>query len=106
MIDVGLAATTRRWQPEARKARIAHVAQIGRRHGVRAEAEEAVGAALEAVGDLLAAAANFDQVVAIARALEQLELLVNAAARERITRRIEQREQLAATYFRNRQVGD
>src|SRR5437879_6532865 len=74
MIDVWLAATTGRWQPQAREARITHVAQVRRRHGVAAKPEEPMGAALEAVGNLLAAAADPDQVVAIARALEKFEL--------------------------------
>src|SRR5262249_32114947 len=59
-----------------------------------------------AVGDLLAAAADPDQVVPIAGAFEQLELFVNAAARERIARCVEQRDELATARLRDRQPGD
>ena len=65
-----------------------------------------MGAALEAVGDLLAAAADPDQVVAIAGVFEKLELLVNAAARERIARGVKEREQLATARLCDRQLGD
>ena len=89
MIDVGLAAVRSAGgrQIEPAEAGIAVFADVGRRHRVASQAEEAVGAALEAVGDLLVAAADLDQIVAIARGLEQFELLVDGPAGERIARR-------------------
>jgi hypothetical protein len=66
MIDVGLlprrVGTARELQ--AGEARIAEIARVGGRHRVAAEPEEAERTALETVGYLLAAAADFRQVVA------------------------------------------
>ncbi len=72
MIDVGLARAPdcRPRQAEPVEARIAGVARVGGGHRVAADREEIKRAALEAIGDLLAAAADLDEVIAIARALE------------------------------------
>ena len=82
MIDVGLApggvGAARELQPG--EARIAHVARLGRRHRVAAEPEEAERPALEIVGDLLAAAADLDQIVAIAGALQERLFFVGGLA--------------------------
>ena len=109
MIDVGLAAAARSAggrQIEPAEAGIALVAHVGGRHRVAAEAEEAERAALEAVRDLLVAAADLDQVIAIARALEQLQLLVDGSSGERIARRRIEREELRLARLGDRQARD
>ena len=89
MIDVGLlprrVGAARELQ--AGEARIAEIARVGGRHRVAAEPEEAERAALEAVRDLLAAAADFGQIVAVAGAFEKLALLVRRLAGQRIVPR-------------------
>src|SRR5262249_55851018 len=106
MIDVGLAAAFALRQAQAGKARIAHVPRIGGRHGVAAEPEEAVGAALEAVRRLLAAAAVPDQVVAVARGLEDAPLLLGRAAGERVACGVVERQKLPLARLGDRQLGD
>src|SRR5207245_2207202 len=94
VVDVGLAAAADRRQAEARKTRIAVPAQVGGRHGVGAEPEEAERAALEAICHLGPAAADADEIVAIARAPEDRFLLGRALARERIAALVVERVEL------------
>ena len=83
MIDVGLlprrVGAARELQ--AGEARIAEIARLGGRHRVAAEPEEAERAALEAVRHLLAAAADFGQIVAIAGAFQELALFASPTCR-------------------------
>src|SRR5262249_48618615 len=107
MIDVRLAAALAAFRKsKAGKARITHVAHVGGGYRVAAESEEAEGAALEAVRHLLAAAADLDQVVAVARGLENLFLLLDRLAGERTASGVEQRQQLPPALLRDRQIGD
>ena len=71
MIDVGivLLGIVRRRQAEPVEARIAGVTGLARRHCIASEREEVERAPLEAVGDLLVAAQDLDEVVAVARLL-------------------------------------
>ncbi len=104
MIDVGLlprrVGVARELQ--AGEARIAEIARIGGRHRVAAEPEEAERAALEAVRHLLAAAADFGQIVAIAGALQKLAFLVRRLAGQRIGRAGIERDDLRLARLRNR----
>src|SRR5262249_34487179 len=82
VIDVGLlpCGITGVWQGEALKAGIAEIANIGRRHAVTADAEEAERTALETVGSFLAQPADTDQIVAVAGRLQNTALLIDASA--------------------------
>src|SRR3989337_4156189 len=96
MVDVGLAPGRpgAAGQAEPVKQRIAKVAQIRRRDGVDAKPEEAEGAALEAVGDLLVAAADLGQIVAVARAPEDSLLFRDRTSGQRVPRAVVKRQQL------------
>src|SRR5579862_6765966 len=108
MIDIGLAAlrTDYRGEAKAGKPRIAERAQVRCRHGVAAESEEIERAALEAVGDLRPGTAMTDQVVAIARRLEELELFVGGPTRERVACAIIKTLELRLAGIRQRQRGN
>lgn len=108
VIDVGLAlrGLGRGRQAERIEPGIAEIARIGGRHRVAAEPEEPERAALEAIGGFLAQTAVAHQIVAIARALEQRELLRDRAAGERIARTLMEREELRPARRRDRKVGD
>ena len=93
-------------QAEPGKARIAEIARVLRRHRVGAEPEEAERAALEDVRDLLAAAAELDEIVAIAGALEQRELFLTGAAGQRIAFGGVEREILRLARLRDRKFRD
>ena len=92
-------------QPEALESGIAEIASVRRRHRVAPETEEAERAPLEAVRDLLAATAKPGQVVAVARALEDLELLPGCPAGERIACSVVECEQLRLARRRDRNGG-
>ncbi len=66
------------------KAGITEAAQIERRHRVAAEPEEAERTALEAIRHFLATAAKLDEIIAIARGLEDFELCIGRSAGELI----------------------
>src|SRR5262249_56901223 len=102
----GVAVASAGGQAQAGKAGIAHVPRVGGRHGVAAEPEETIGAALEAVRRLRAAAAVPDQVVAVARGLEDLLLLLDGLAAERVARGIVERQNLPLARVGDRQLGD
>src|SRR5262249_38719149 len=61
--------------------------------------------ALKAVRDLLAAAAGSGEIIAVARALEDFQLLLGGLAGERIARVIVEREQLRLARRRDRKRG-
>src|SRR5215813_753503 len=88
------------------EARIAGLARVGGRDRVAAERIEVERAPLEAVGDLFAAAANFDEVVAVARLLEERELLLFALARERIGLSLIEGQELQPALIGDRELGD
>ncbi len=107
MIDVGLPRRRIcRRQPQPLEARIAQIACVGGRHRVAAEPEEAERAALEAVRRLRAAAAEFHEIVAVAGALEQLELGLDGTAGERIAPAVVKRDELRLARLGDRKRGD
>src|SRR5215472_251687 len=57
-------------------AGIAKTAQIERRNRVAAETEKAERAALKAVGNLIAATANLDEIIPVTRALENFDFFL------------------------------
>ena len=93
-------------QAEPGEARIAGVTRVAGRHGIASEREEIERASLEAVRDLLVAAQHFDQIVAVARLLQQLRLFVVALAGERILLLLEQADQLRLALGRDRELRD
>src|SRR5437867_12041642 len=96
MMDVGLVELgvggVRNAEPL--EARIAGLARVGGRDRIDAERIEIVRATLIAVGDLLGTATGLDQVVAVARLLQECELLLDALARKRIVLPFVERDQL------------
>jgi hypothetical protein len=60
---------------------------------------------LEAVRDFVAAAAIADQVVAVARGLENLELFLHGASGERVARTVIERNELCLAGVGNREPG-
>src|SRR5262249_11714705 len=88
VIDIRLGRGDLRREAQAVEARIAELAGIGGRHRVASEPEEAERAALEAVGDLFAAATRSGEVIAVARPLEDFQLLRGGLAGERIARTV------------------
>src|SRR5262245_4120356 len=105
VIDIRLARGDLRQQAQAVEARIAELAGVAGRHRVAPEPEEAERAALEAVRDLLAAAAGTSEVIAVARPLEDFQLLLSGLAGERIARTVVEREQLCLARRRDRKRG-
>src|SRR6185437_14364088 len=96
MIDVGLADTVAVVLRQAKtdETRIAERTRVLGRDRIRAKPVVAERPALEAVRRLLGAAANLDEIVAIAGALEQSALFVDALAMERIALGVVERDQL------------
>jgi phosphoenolpyruvate carboxylase len=92
VIDIRLARGDLRQQAQAIEARIAELAGVAGRHRVASEPEEAERAALEAIRDLFAAAAGASEVIAVARPLEDFQLLLGGLAGERIARTVVERE--------------
>ena len=88
------------------KAGITELASICRRNRVASKSEEAESSALEAVRHLLAAAAELGEIVAVARALENRELLLGGPAGERIARTVVERDELRLALVRDRKGGD
>ena len=106
VIDVGLPRPRPHRQPEALEPGIAEIARVRGRHRVASEPEEAQRAALKAVRHFFAAAAEPDEIVAVAGGLEDLALLLDAPARERIARSVIERTQLRLALRRDRERGD
>src|SRR6516162_10238954 len=105
VIDIRLARGNLRRQAQAVEARIAALAGVAGRHRVASEPEEAKRAALEAVCNLFAAAAGSGEVIAVARPLEDFQLLLGGLAGERIARTVVEREQLCFARRRDRERG-
>src|SRR6516162_2514919 len=105
MIDIRLARGNLRRQAQAVETRIAELAGVAGRHCVASEPEEAERAALEAVGDLFAAAAGAGEVIAVTRPLEDFQLLLGGLAGERIARTVVEREQLCLARRGDRKRG-
>src|SRR5262249_1804973 len=110
MIDVGLAVVRGGLgidrKPEPLETWIADIVGVARRHRIAAEAEEALRAALEAVGGLLAQLHDLGQIVAVAGTFEQRLLPRRVAARERIARVAVKRDELGFARVRNREARD
>src|SRR5260370_34420240 len=108
MIDVRLApfGMVVGGKAKADEARITEATKLERRHRVAAETEEAERAALETIRHLLVAAAKLDQIVPIARGLENFKLLLGRFAGERIASGVVQRKQLSLAGIRNRHRRD
>ena len=106
VVDIGLPRPRARRQPEAVEAGIAEVARVRGRHRVASEPEESERAPLKAVRRFFAAAAEPDEIVAVADGLEDGALLLDGPARERIARRVVERQQLRLALRRDRKRGD
>ena len=106
VVDIGLPRPRARRQPEAVEAGIAEVARVRGRHRVASEPEESERAPLKAVRRFFAAAAEPDEIVAVADGLEDGALLRDGPAHERIARRVVQRQQLRLAVRRDRKRGD
>ena len=106
VVDVRLARGRASRQAHAVEARVTQFAGVRRRYGVAAEPEEAERAALKAVRHFFTAAAYPREIVAVARAPEDFELLLRRLAGERITRAIIERDELRLARRRNRKRGD
>ena len=70
------------------KAGIAKIAQVERGHRIATEPEKSERTAGKAVRHLLAATANLDQIIPIARGLEDPRFFLRRFAGKRIARRI------------------
>src|SRR5437763_17071198 len=105
MIDIGLAAlgVVDCRQTERGEPGIAGIARIRGGHRVAADREEIERAALEAIRHLLAAAADPDEIIAVAGALEDGGLLRFALAGERVLALLIESDQLCLAGLRDRE---
>src|SRR5215472_4537048 len=73
---------------------IAKAAQVERGHGIATQPEKAEWPALKTVDRFVAAAADFDEVISVTRALENFGFFLGRFAGQRISRGIVERTQL------------
>ncbi len=108
MIDVGLGPLRAhlRGQPEPAKSGIVEGAQVLGGDRVAADREEIERAALEAVRHLLAAAADLDEIVAIAGLFQERDLLLAALAGKRVLALAVEPEHLRLALIRDREIRD
>src|SRR5262249_11481260 len=105
VIDIRLARGDLRRQAQAVEARIAELAGIGGRRRGASGPGEADRAALEAVCVLFADATLSGEENAVARPIEDFQLLRGGLAGERIARTVVEREQLCLARRRDRKRG-